>query len=90
MKQILDKLISETQTGCLQDRSIGENTRFIYDLIERSNVDNIPVILILLDFEKAIDSLEWNFIVKTLEYFGFGPFFIHWFITLYTDISSAV
>lgn len=63
MKHIL---ISGTQTGFLLDRSIGENTRFIYDLIERSNVDNIsiPGILFLLDFEKAFDSLVWNFIVK--------------------------
>lgn len=62
-------LISKTQTGFLQGRSIGENTRFIHDLIERLNVDNKSGKLILLNFEKAFDSLEWNFIVKTLAFF---------------------
>lgn len=92
MKHILDKLISEKQTVFLKGRSIGENTRFIYDLIERANADNIPGLLILLDFEKAFNSLEWNFIVtvNTSEFFGFGPSFIHWFTILYTDISSTV
>lgn len=71
MKHILDKLISEKQTVFLKGRSIGENTRFIYDLIERANANNIPGLLVLLDFEKAFNSLEWNFIVtvNTSEFF---------------------
>ena len=30
----------------------------------------IPGLLLLVDFEKAFDTVEWNFISKTLEYFG--------------------
>jgi hypothetical protein len=37
------------------------------------NQNNIPGVLILLDFEKAFDSVEWNFIRKSLEFLGFGP-----------------
>jgi hypothetical protein len=40
---------------------------------------NIPIVLILLDFEKAFDSVEWNFIRKSLEFLGFGPSIIHCF-----------
>ena len=90
MKNVLDKLISETQTGFLKGRYIGENTRFLYDLVERLNKENLPGILVLVDFEKAFDSLEWNFISKTLDFFGFGSSFVKWFKTLYSDISSSV
>ena len=44
----------------------------------------------LLDFEKAFDSLEWNFIENTLQFFGFGESIIRWFNTFYTDISSYI
>jgi hypothetical protein len=46
--------------------------------------------LILLDFEKAFDSVEWNFICKSLEFLGFGPSIMHWFETFYHNSESCV
>ena len=43
---------------------IGESTRLVSDLIEQCLIDDISGILVLLDFGKAYDSLEWNFIQK--------------------------
>ena len=37
----------------------------------------------MLDFTKAFDSLEWNFLFKTLRFFNFGPSFIKWIETIY-------
>ena len=34
--------------------------------------------LLLIDFEKAFDSANFEFIVSTLEIFGFGEDFIKW------------
>ena len=47
-------------------------------------------LVILLDFEKAFDSLEWSFISKSLEFFGFGEYIIYWFQTLYKNVESCV
>ena len=44
----------------------------------------------LLHFEKAFDSLEWNFIENTLQFFGFGESIIRWFKTFYNDISCYI
>ena len=41
-------------------------------------------ILMFLDFEKAFDSVEWNFLFKTLKKFNFGDNFISWMRILYT------
>jgi hypothetical protein len=59
--------------GFMKERFIGECTRLICDIIEKCDESNIPGVLILLDFEKAFDSVEWNFICKSLEFLGFGP-----------------
>jgi hypothetical protein len=45
----------------MKGRFIGEFTRLICDIIEKCDENNIPGVLILLDFEKAFDSVEWNF-----------------------------
>ena len=51
---------------------------------------NIPGIAVFLDFEKAFDSIEWNFIHKCLETFNFGLDLRQWIKVFYTDISSYV
>ena len=52
--------------------------------------ENIPGLMIFIDFHKAFDSLEWNFLFSCLEAFGFGPEFIWWVRTLYHNIESCV
>ena len=64
--------------------------RFISDVMEYTKVQNIPGILLSLDFRKAFDSLEWPFMMKTLDYFNFGADFKKWVTTFYTNIESAV
>ena len=50
----------------------------------------MPGLLMTIDFEKAFDSLEWTFLLKTLETFNFGPDFISWIRAIYTNITSCV
>lgn len=58
IKKVLDSLISDTQSGFLKGRYIGENTRFIYDIMSYTELKNIPGLLVLIDFEKAYDSMS--------------------------------
>jgi hypothetical protein len=74
----------------MKGRYIGENTRFIYDLMAYTEFKNIPGLLVLIDFEKAFDSISWSFIYKILEYFGFGKNFIEWIRILNTNIKVFV
>lgn len=46
--------------------------------------------MIFIDFHKAFDSVEWNYLVTRLEAFRFGPDFIRWVKTLYKNIQSCV
>ena len=43
--------------------------------MEYTNQENIPGILVFIDFEKAFDSIEWNFIISCLNKFNFGTNF---------------
>ena len=52
--------------------------------------ENMPGLLIFIDFEKAFDSLEWNFLYNCLDVFNFGPNFKRWIKTFYANIKSCV
>lgn len=41
-------------------------------------------------FEKAYDSISWDFIYQTLDIFNFGQTIKDWIKTFYNDINSCV
>ena len=90
VKKVLPNIISEDQTGFISGRFIGENIRLIYDLLQYTDQHKIPGLLLLIDFEKAFDSVNWGFIYKCLTFFNFGPSFINWIKTFYCNIKTCV
>ena len=89
-KAFLPKLISEDQTGFIRGRNMSENIRTIDSIIKHTAENNTPGILLFLDFEKAFDTLEWSFINKTLQHFGFGSSLLRWTKLFYSDIESCI
>ena len=61
IKSVLDKLVHGSQSGFISGRYIGDNTCLLYDLMQFVEENNIPGLLLLIDFEKAFDSLSWKF-----------------------------
>ena len=62
-------------------------TRLIYDNMQMAENKALPGILLLLDCQKAFDSISWNFLYNTLDFFGFGEKFINWIKLFNTDIK---
>ena len=90
IESVLPKLINPNQTGFVKGRYIGQNIRLLIDVLEQTKRQDIPGILLLLDFRKAFDTLEWPFIQQTLSVFNFGESIIHWVSTFYVKCVSSV
>lgn len=75
---ILPKLIDSDQTGYIKNMFIGENIRTISDLITLTNLRNIPGLILLVDFEKDFDTVEWTYLNRVLNIFGFEDSFKSW------------
>ena len=79
--KVLPEIIHCNQTGYVKGRFIGEAARSIMDVMDytqEKKKQNIPGILLFIDFEKAFDSIDWEFMVKCLDVFGFGPCLKGW------------
>ena len=90
MKNVLPSIIHHNQTGFIKDRYTGETVRSIFDIMDYTAKENIPDLLIFIDFHKAFDSLERNFPQNCLEAFNFGPNFVRWVKTFSENIQSCV
>jgi len=65
IKSVLPSIIYNDHTGLMKNRFTGENIRLIDCIIQYAAKENIPGLLLFVDFEKAFDSLEWSFIVNS-------------------------
>ena len=72
LKRILDEIIHNDQTGFLKGRNIGCNVRSIIDLVDYCDANNLPGSIVLLDIEKAFDSVEHDYLFEVLKAFSLG------------------
>ena len=90
IEKALPDIIHQDQFGFIKGRYIGEPVRFVQDLINKYDEEKKEGIIMQLDFEKAFDSIEWNFIFEALKKFNFGDQFIEFVRCCYTNIQSCV
>ena len=60
VKSVLDKVISNDQKGFIAGRYIGENIRTIYDILFETKQQEIPGLLVSVDFQQAFDKSLGN------------------------------
>ena len=84
LQLVIKSIINPGQVAYIKGRYIGNNIRLVEDIIEYYENNELGGILFALDFKKAFDSLEWEFLFQVLQKFNFGDMFISWVKTLYT------
>ena len=90
LKKVLPESIRDSQKGFLKGRYIGENIQTIYDLNVILESTHKKALLLLVDFEKVFDSIEWSYMRKVLEAYNFGTALLTWFDILCKDPKSCV
>ena len=76
MKKLLHKLIGNSQKAYQADKNIGEIVMDIIETIALTKYHKTPAIILLVDFSKAFDSINQEYIFETLKFFNFGEYFI--------------
>ena len=90
LKSELPYLINEYQTGFISGRFIGENTRTVYDLIDHCTTYHKRGLILISDFAKAFDTIEWPFINQIFQFLNFGEAFCEYLKLLQTDSYSRI
>ena len=74
----------------MKGRTIFDAVRTIDDIMEFTERYQMNGLLVAIDFQKAFDSINHDFMFKALSVFNFGPSLIRWIQIFYKNISSTV
>ena len=72
LNDILPDVILSNQTPYVKNRYISENGRLIYDVLETASILNKKVFIVIVDIEKAFDSVDHSFLLAASQKYGSG------------------
>jgi len=86
----LPHIIKPNQTGFVEGKSILDNIFLAQESLEWAVESNQDLLLLLLDFEKTFDRIEWGFFFTALSKLGFNDTWVKWIRSLYNSASSII
>lgn len=72
IKKVIDKVIGEAQNAFLSGRYILDGVLITNEAIEFIDKKNRKCMVFKVDFEKAYDCVNWEFLITTMQQMGFG------------------
>ena len=90
LKTVLPSLIKKDQNGFIPGGNIFFSAHTVRDILFYCKKENIDLILLALDYTKAFDSVNFDFIHKTFETFNFGETFKKWIKIIYSGGKSCI
>jgi mannosylglycoprotein endo-beta-mannosidase len=90
LQAFLPGVIRPNQTGFVEGRSILDNVFIAQDSLDWAVESDQELVLLLLDFEKAFDRIEWNFLFTALSKLGFNNTWVRWVRTLYLHATFTI
>ncbi|GJT47353.1 putative RNA-directed DNA polymerase [Tanacetum coccineum] len=87
---VIHKVISPNQTAFLSGRQILDGVVIANEIVNYAKQAGLNLLLFKVDFEKAFDSVNWNFLLYVMEKMGFGVKWRHWIIGCISSASVSV
>ena len=84
LQLFLTKLVHPDQKAFVKGRSLHHHVRFLSDLQDLVTARDEEAYAMFLDFEKAYDRVNWNYMFQVLDRMGCGGAFSAWVKLLYT------
>lgn len=90
LDKVISSLVHHDQVGFIRKRNSSDNIRRFLNIIWAVRDSNSPTAAISLDAEKAFDRVEWKYLHRVLNTYGFGQGFMKWIRILYKNPVAAV
>ncbi|KAJ0454927.1 putative RNA-directed DNA polymerase [Helianthus annuus] len=90
LKRVLDSIIATSQSAFIGGRSILDGPLIINEIQNWSKKTRKKVFFLKVDFEKAYDNINWNFVLDVLDQMGFSSKWCSWIKGVLSSARASV
>ncbi|GJV22275.1 RNA-directed DNA polymerase, eukaryota, reverse transcriptase zinc-binding domain protein, partial [Tanacetum coccineum] len=83
-------LVSDTQSAFVKDRQILDGPFILNEVVQWCKKKRKQTMIFKVDFEKAYDSVRWDFVVAILKKFGFGDKWCKWILSCLQSSRGSI
>lgn len=78
LKPFLGNLISKFQSAFIPNRQILDGVLVVNEIVDSAKRGKDSCLLLKIDFEKAFDSVSWDYLASIMNLMGFCPVWMSW------------
>jgi hypothetical protein len=82
--------IDRSQSAFIKGRCLHEGAHALHEIVHELRVKKQKGLLLKLDFEKAYDRVNWDFLREVLTFKGFSPMIVHRLMQLVKGGQTAI
>ncbi|XP_071714730.1 uncharacterized protein [Rutidosis leptorrhynchoides] len=90
LRKVLPSLIGIEQNAFLKGRFILDGVLIANEMVDFLKTNHKKGIISKVDFEKAFDSLNWNFLLEVMKSMGFGCKWRKWILNCLKSASISI
>ncbi|KAJ4802650.1 RNA-directed DNA polymerase (reverse transcriptase)-related family protein [Rhynchospora pubera] len=92
MRCLMSRLVGCNQCAFVPGRVISDNILLLREIMHSfaKSTFREQAFCFKCDLSKAFDRMEWHFVVRVLQLYGFPPIFVSWIMSCVTSASFAL
>ncbi|GKE06329.1 cysteine-rich receptor-like protein kinase, partial [Tanacetum coccineum] len=90
LARVIDSIISPNQSTFISGRNILDGCLIANEIIRMASLEDQKLLLFKIDFEKAFDSVNWNFLLSIMRQMGFRIKWRNWIASCLSSASISV
>ncbi|GJZ26721.1 RNA-directed DNA polymerase, eukaryota [Tanacetum coccineum] len=90
LSKVISSVIGPNQTAFIAGRQILDGCLIANEIIRTASLEKLKLLLFKVDFEKAFDSVNWNFLQDIMRQMGFGAKWRKWMASCLSSASISI
>ncbi|PWA95854.1 Arginine repressor C-terminal-like domain-containing protein [Artemisia annua] len=90
LAKVIPSIIGPNQTAFIEGRQNLDGCLVANEIIRMANIEDLNLMIFKVDFEKAFDSVNWNFLHDIMKQMGFGEKWRKWIDACLSSASNSV
>ncbi|GJX36489.1 cysteine-rich receptor-like protein kinase [Tanacetum coccineum] len=90
LAKVIGPVIGPNQSEFIVGRQILDEILIANEVIRMASIENLKLLQFKVDFEKAFDSVNWNFLLDIIRQMGFSLKWITWISSCLSSASISI